>query len=197
MVYFPQAVASDTLLRQTRSTMALVVRTAGTPSAIVPAVRSALHDIDATLPTFQAQSMSDIVRGSMARLSFVIIVLGSAALVALLLGAVGLYGVMAYLVTLRTRELGVRIALGAQPRAVAAMMTRQGLVLTAGGVVAGLAMFALVARFLRAFLFGVAPGDPMTLVGASVLLVAVAALASWIPARRASRVDPVEALRAE
>jgi putative ABC transport system permease protein len=196
-VYFPQALPHDTLLGQTRSTMALVVRTSGEPAAIVPAVRRALREVDATLPTFQVRAMSAVVGASMARLSFVIIVLGSAAVVALLLGAVGLYGVMAYLVTLRTRELGVRIALGAQPRAVAAMMTRQGLVLTAVGVAVGLSLFALVARFLRAFLYGVAPSDPVTLLAASLMLVAIASLASWIPARRASRVDPVEALRAE
>jgi len=115
----------------------------------------------------------------------------------LLLASLGIYAVISYTVTLRTRELGVRIALGAQPRAVAAMMTRQGLVLTAAGVAGGLILFALVARFLRAFLFGVAPSDPLTLLAASVTLVVVASLASWIPARRASRVNPVEALRAE
>jgi len=196
-VYFAQVVPRDTLLGQTRSTMALVVRSAGDPAAIIPAVRSALREIDPTLPTFDVQPMTTVVRASMARLQFVIVILGSAAVVALLLGAVGLYGVMAYLVTLRTRELGVRIALGAQPRAVAAMMTRQGLVLTAAGVAGGLILFALVARFLRAFLFGVAPSDPLTLLAASVTLVVVASLASWIPARRASRVNPVEALRAE
>jgi ABC-type antimicrobial peptide transport system permease subunit len=141
--------------------------------------------------------MRGVFAASMARLSFTILILGAAAVVALILGGIGLYGVMAYAVTLRTRELGVRIALGAQPRAVAAMMTRQGLVLTAFGVVAGLGLFALVARFLRSFLFGIAPSDPLTLASASLMLVAIAALATWIPARRASRVDPAEALRAE
>jgi ABC-type antimicrobial peptide transport system permease subunit len=141
--------------------------------------------------------MAEVMRSSMAQLSFIILILGAAAVVTLILGAIGLYGVMAYVVTLRTKELGVRIALGAQPAAVAAMMTKQGLVLTAFGVAGGLLLFTLVARFLRSFLFGVAPGDPVTLVGASVMLVAIAALASWIPARRASRVDPADALRAE
>ena len=196
-VYFPEVVPQDSMWSQTARTMALVVRTTGDPDAIVPAVRATLRKLDPTLPTFEVQSMQTLVRTSMAKLSFVILVLGSAAVVAILLGAVGLYGVMAYLVTLRTRELGVRIALGAQPNAVAAMMTRQGLGLTAIGVVAGLGLFAAVARFLRAFLYGVAPGDPITLVGASLMLVVVAALASWIPARRAARVDPVEALRAD
>jgi ABC-type antimicrobial peptide transport system permease subunit len=93
--------------------------------------------------------------------------------------------------------LGVRIALGAEPRSVAMMMTNQGLMLTAFGVGGGLLMFALVARFLRTFLFGVAASDPLTLGGASLTLVAIAALASWIPARRAAAVDPADALRAE
>jgi ABC-type antimicrobial peptide transport system permease subunit len=104
---------------------------------------------------------------------------------------------MAYVISLRTRELGVRVALGASPASVAAMMTGQGLALTMAGIIGGLALFAVVARFLRTFLYGVAPGDPVTLAIASGLLIAIAALASWIPARRASRVDPAEVLRAE
>jgi ABC-type antimicrobial peptide transport system permease subunit len=141
--------------------------------------------------------MGVVLKESMAQLRFTILVLGVAALVTLVLGAVGLYGVMAYIVALRTRELGVRIALGASPREVVTMLTRQGVVLTGFGIVAGLALFALVARFLRSFLYGVAATDPVTLVGASLLLVATAAFASWTPARRSSRLDPAEVLRAE
>jgi ABC-type antimicrobial peptide transport system permease subunit len=114
-----------------------------------------------------------------------------------LLGAIGLYGVMAYVISLRTRELGVRVALGASPRSVAAMITGQGMTLTFVGILGGLVLFAAVARFLRGFLYGVAPGDPVTLAIASVLLISIAALASWIPARRASRVDPAEVLRGD
>lgn len=141
--------------------------------------------------------MTTVFNASMAQLTFIIGILGAAAVVTLVLGAIGLYGVMAYVVTLRTKELGVRIALGAQPRSVVAMMTRQGLVLTVIGVGAGLVIFALIARFLRSFLFGVAPSDPITLVAASLTLLVIAMLASWIPARRASRTDPANALRAE
>jgi len=137
----------------------------------------------------------------MARLAFVILVLGGGAVLTLLLGAVGLYGVMAYLVTLRRRELGIRIALGATPRGIAAATTGQGLALAAGGVLGGLGLFAVAARFisvfLRVFLFGVRPWDPVALAGAALGLIAVAALASWIPGRRAGRVDPAEALRAD
>jgi len=110
---------------------------------------------------------------------------------------IGLYGVIAYIVTLRRRELGVRIALGAQPAAVAAMVTGQGLALSAGGVVVGLVLVAIVARFLRSFLFEVGPTDPVTLGGATAVLVLFALAASWIPARRAARVNPIEAMRGD
>lgn len=196
-VYFPEVAARDSFFSQTHRTMALVVRTAGEPTAITSAVQRVVRDMDPTLPLFRVRPMTAVFNESMAQLSFTILILGSAAAVTLILGAIGLYGVMAYVVTLRTRELGVRIALGATPRAVATMMTRQGLTLTVVGIAGGLALFAVLARFLRSFLFGVAPTDPLTLVGASLMLVAIAALASWIPARRASRVDPAEALRAE
>jgi ABC-type antimicrobial peptide transport system permease subunit len=117
--------------------------------------------------------------------------------VTLLLGAIGLYGVIAYVASLRTRELGVRIALGATPSEVAGLVTRQGIALTVVGIGAGLVLFALVARFMRTLLFGVAPSDPLTLVAVSLVLIAIAALASWLPARRAAKVDPMVALRAE
>jgi len=196
-VYFPEVAERDTLFSQTARTMALVVRTPGDPAAITGAVRAAVRELDPSLPLFDVRPMTTAFDASMAQLSVVILILGAAAVVTLVLGAIGLYGVMAYVVTLRTKELGVRIALGAQPGAVAAMMTRQGMALTGIGIAGGLALFALVARFLRSFLFGVAPGDPLTLAGASLMLAAVATLASWIPARRASRADPASALRAE
>jgi putative ABC transport system permease protein len=119
------------------------------------------------------------------------------AAVTLALGVVGLYGVIAYIVTLRTRELGVRIALGAQPGSVAVMVARQGLALSALGIVAGVALLTVVGRFVRSFLFEVAPMDPLTIGASTVLLALFALLASWIPARRASMVDPTEALRSD
>lgn len=196
-VYFPVTADRDTVFGQGQRTLALVVRTAGEPTAVIKPVQGVIRELDPTLPTFSVRPMMDVMRASMAQLSFTIVMLGAAAVVTLLLGAIGLYGVMAYLVTLRTRELGVRLALGAPPRAVAAMMTRQGLVLAAAGIAGGLVLFAFAARFLRAFLFGVTTADPVTLVAAALLLIGVATLASWIPARRASRVDPANTLRAE
>jgi len=177
--------------------MSLVVRTAGEPGTMSTAIQRMVRELDPTLPVFDAKPMSAVFRASMAQLSFTILVLGVAAAVTLLLGAIGLYGVMAYIVALRTRELGVRIALGASPNDVVSMLTRQGVLLTAAGIGAGLALFVVVARFLRTLLFGVATTDPLTLVGASLLLVAIAALASWIPARRTTRLDPADVLRAD
>ena len=197
VVYFPEAFPVDSTFNQVYRTAALVVRTQGDPNAIIPAVQRLVRDIDPSLPTFDVRTMQRTVSASIAQLSFMIAILATAALVTLVLGAIGLYGVLAYVVTLRTRELGVRIALGAQPSEVAGMMTRQGLMLTAFGVAGGLGLFFVVARFLRSFLYGVAPSDPVTLAGASLMLVLIAALASWIPARRAARVDPADALRAE
>jgi ABC-type antimicrobial peptide transport system permease subunit len=177
--------------------MALVVRTGSEPTAITSAIQRAVRDLDPTLPLFDIRSMSEITAASMAQLSFTIIVLGAAALVTLILGAVGLYGVMAYVVSLRTRELAVRIALGATPSAVIRMLTTQGVVVTGFGVAAGLVLFVIVARALKSLLFGVASMDPVTLLSASLLLVGIAAFASWLPARRTARVDPADVLRAE
>jgi putative ABC transport system permease protein len=196
-VYFPEVPTGADFNDQTRNTMALVVRTVGEPVAITRPVQRAVRELDPSLPVFDVRSMTQVFRASMAQLSFTILVLGAAAIVTLVLGAVGLYGVMAYVVALRTRELGVRIALGASPGAVVAMLTRQGVILTGFGIAGGLLLFALVARFLRTLLYGVAPTDVLTLSSASVLLVAIAAFASWIPARRTSRLDPADVLRAE
>jgi putative ABC transport system permease protein len=196
-VYFAQVPSADRFASKTMWTMALVLRTSGDPLALAGAVQRMVRELDPSLPVFDIRPMTAVFRASMAQLSFTIMVLGAAAIVTLVLGAIGLYGVMAYVVSLRTRELGVRIALGASPASVIAMLTRQGVVLTAFGIGAGLALFALVARFLRTLLFGVAPTDVVTLSATSLLLVGVAALASWIPARRTSRLDPADVLRAE
>ena len=196
-VYFPEVPVADTTVNQFTSMMGLVVRTTGDPNAAVRPVQSIVHELDPTLPLFDIKPMTEVVRSSLAQLSFTMLIIGVAAGVTLLLGAIGLYGVIAYVASLRTRELGLRIALGATPREVAGMVTRQGITLTAIGIGAGLVLFALVARFIRSLLFGVAPSDPLTLIAVSLVLIAVAALASWLPARRASKVDPMVALRAE
>ena len=141
--------------------------------------------------------MRDVIRASTARLSLTLAMMAAAAAITLMLGAIGLYGVMAYMVALRTRELGVRIALGADPARIAGTVVRRALVLVASGVAGGLALYAIATPFMRALLYGVTPADPLTLGVATMALVATAALASWLPARRAARVDPTMALRAE
>jgi predicted permease len=195
-VYFPETVKGDPF-GQFQRTLAIVARTGGDVATTTRAIQRIIHDMDPTLPTFGVRSMRATVESSLALLSFTMIVLGVAAAVTLVLGMVGLYGVIAYVVALRTRELGVRIALGAQPLAVARMVTMQGLALCGAGIVVGLVLVVAGGRFLRNLLFEVAPTDPLTL-GATILLLGTFALfASWIPARRAARVNPAEALRTD
>jgi predicted permease len=196
-VYLPEAIEEAGGVATAKSTMALVVRTATDATSLTAAVREAVRELDSALPLFDVRPMATVVSAASAQLTFIIFVLGGAAAVTLVLGAVGLYGVLAYVVTLRRRELGIRLALGASPRAVAVAMTRYGLTLAGLGVAGGLMIFMVVARFLRAQLFGITPGDPVTLTTAVLTLLAMAVLASWLPARRAAHVDPVEALRAE
>jgi predicted permease len=196
-VYFAEATGRDTTFNNIERTMGLLVRTAGDPGPVLKEVQRVVRDLDPALPVFNAKRMTDVVSASMAPLSFTMIILGVAAAVTLLLGAIGLYGVVAYVVSMRTREFGVRIALGAQPRSVATMVTREGLLLTAAGIAAGLSLFFLVARFLRSLLYGVEPSDPVTLIAVMAVLVLIATLACWIPAQRAARMDPMSALRAE
>jgi predicted permease len=196
-VYFPVTPDQGNVVAGSQRTMALVVRTSGDPTTIASQVQQAVRDLDPTQPMFDVRPMTAVFAAATAQLSFFILILGCAAAVALILGAVGLYGVLAYIVTLRRRELGIRIALGASPRAVAAAMARYGMTLTGVGIVCGLGLFALVARFLRALLFGVTASDPITLGGSALILLAIAMLASWVPARRAARVDPADALRSE
>ncbi len=196
-VYFPEVVSSDTDFSQLSREMGLVVRTAGSPTAIMRPVQRLIRELDPTLPTFDVRPMADVIRASLARLSFTMMIIGVAAVVTLLLGAIGLYGVIAYIVGLRTKEIGVHLALGASPRAVARMVTRQGVTLAGAGIVIGLVLFAILARFIRSLLFGVVPSDPVTLVVVSLVLIVIAVLASWIPARRAAHVDPSVALRME
>jgi ABC-type antimicrobial peptide transport system permease subunit len=179
------------------ASVALIVRTPGDPSRLVAQVRDAVHHLDPALPTFHEAPMSRLVADASARTRFTLMLLGVAGIIALALGAVGIYGVMAYGVSLRQREIGVRMALGARPADVSWMISRQGLVLAAVGVVLGLAAALGVTRFLRGLLYGVSSTDPLTLGGTCALLLAVALLASWLPARRAASVDPSVALRSD
>jgi putative ABC transport system permease protein len=198
MIYRPLVVPIDPSVEPTTPrNMALVVRSTGPESALAPAIRKIVHELDVTTPVYNVEAMRDVVRASTARLSFALALMTAAAAITLALGAIGLYGVMAYMVALRTREFGVRVALGANPKRIARLVASRGLVLTAGGVAAGFVLYAMLAPFLRAFLFGVTVTDAMTLMGATLLLLCTAMFASWLPARRAARIDPAQALRAE
>lgn len=197
LLFFPILQNAPDDAQRTPGTVALAIRTAGEPTALLPAVQEAIWAQDPNLPLADIQTMSSIVRDSMARTSFTMVLLGIAALVALLLGTVGIYGVISYVVTQQTRDMGIRLALGAEESRVAGMVLRQGGLLAATGIAIGLTGAFGLTRLMEALLFGVSTTDPATFVAVPLILGGVALLASWIPARRAARTDPVEALRAE
>lgn len=160
-------------------------------------VRQAVWSLDSNLPLADVRTLDDYYRKSMARTSFTLVMLAVAGGMALLLGVVGIYGVIAYSVSQRTREIGIRVALGAQHGQLAGMFVRHGLLLTAAGVACGLGAAIALTRLMSSLLFEVSPVDPLTYGAVAIGLVAAAALASYLPSRRAAAVDPVEALRAE
>ncbi len=175
-----------------------VIRTnrAGTEGFLAEA-RRAIWSVDANVPVFLTRTLETVYDQSMARTSFTLLLLAIAGAMALLLGVVGIYGVIAYAVTQRTREIGIRMALGAQPVGLRGMFVRQGLLLAAVGAVLGLVAAAGLTRLMSSLLFKTAALDPATYAVVSVLLLMAAAFASYFPARRATAVDPVEALRTE
>lgn len=164
-------------------------------SAFLNEVRQAVWSVDRNLPISNVQTEQEIYDHSTARTSFTLLMLAIAAGMALLLGLVGIYGVISYSVAQRTREIGIRMALGAPHQAVRLMFVRHGLILTAIGVACGVAAAVGVTRVMSALLFNVSPMDPLTFGAVSLVLLAAALLASYLPARRATSVDPVEALR--
>ena len=184
-------------LQQTSPRGMFFLRTRGDPTAIVPAVRDAVGQIDRDLPIFDVRTMDDRFGVALSRMRFGTVLLGAFGAVALLLATLGIYGVMAYSVTARTRELGIRMALGARAADVLRMVMRQGLVLVLIGVAAGLAGAAALSRTLAALLYEVRPLDPVTFAGTAIVLVVAAGVACLLPARRATRVEPGIALRNE
>ena len=177
--------------------MTLVVRTSGDPLALVSPIRAAVRRVDPNVPIMSARTMTQVVDDSMADTAFTMTILLIAAVVAMLLGAIGLYGVIGYVVSQRTREIGVRIALGAVPAQVRALVLRQGLVLAGFGVVLGLSGAVALSRVLESVLFEVDSRDPVTFVVVAVVMLSISALATYLPARRASSVSPLQALRSE
>jgi putative ABC transport system permease protein len=173
------------------------VRAAGDPSALVAPVRAVVRTLDPTVPTYDEHPMAATLHAAAARTRFTMLLLAVASGVALALGAIGIYGVMAYGVSLRQREIGVRMALGARPLDVSRMIARHGVRLAAAGVAIGLLGALGVTRFLRGLLYDVSPTDPLTLGATCAVLLVVALVASWLPARRAAALHPVDALRRE
>ncbi|HEY6986820.1 MAG TPA: FtsX-like permease family protein, partial [Bryobacteraceae bacterium] len=169
---------------------------AGTES-LLEEVRKAIWSVNGRQPVFLVTTLDQLYDRSMAQTSFTLIILAIAGGIALLLGIVGIYGVIAYAVSQRTREIGIRMALGAQPAVLLRVLVRQGLLLAGAGAALGLVAAAGLTRLMSSLLFGISSLDPLTYAAVSALLMAAAVLASYLPARRAMAIDPVEALRAE
>ena len=177
--------------------MTVALRGSTDPSAMVTAVKNELRNLDPDLPMYYVRTMRQRVDESLARRRFSMLLLGVFASFALVLATIGIYGLMAYLVTQGTREIGIRMALGASQRNVLSLVVRQGMALAFSGVFIGLATAFLLTRLIRSLLFGVEATDPITFAAISLLLLLIALLASYIPAQRATRIDPMVSLRCE
>ncbi|HEY6291530.1 MAG TPA: ABC transporter permease [Terriglobia bacterium] len=175
----------------------IILSTAADPESLVNAVRSVVRDLDPQLPVSKVRSMDDVIRAAQARPRFLTVLLTVFSIVALILAAIGLYGVISYGVSQRTQEFGIRMALGAQSQDVLRIVLRQGIRLAILGVAGGLLGSLILSRLMRGLLYGIQATDPGTFVAVSVALAVVALLASYIPARRATKVDPMKALRYE
>jgi putative ABC transport system permease protein len=174
-----------------------IVRSATPPLGLLPSVRRAISSVDANLALAQVRTLQDTLDRASAQMAFTMVLLAVAALVALLLGIIGIYGVMSYIVSQRTGEIGVRLALGAEPRRVAGMIVREGGFVALAGITVGLAAAWAGGRFISSLLYGVSPQDPAVFIATTLTLLGIALLACWLPARRAAGLSPVEALRTE
>jgi predicted permease len=175
----------------------LLIRTEGEPTALLPSIRAAVRSIDPQAPIFGTRTMEEAVSGSIATQRLSAGLIGGFSLLALFLAALGLYGVLAYLVTRRTREIGIRIALGSPRTKILGLILRQGMIMVGLGIFAGVILAWGCGPLIRHFIYGVAPNDPATIIGVAALLAVIAILACWLPARRAMNVDPIAALHYE
>jgi predicted permease len=184
-------------LQSGAGSLAIAIRTTADPASVAASVIREARATDPNLPLYDVKPMEQWLSESLARRRFAMLMLGLFAVVAMLLAGVGIYGVMSYTVAQRTREIGIRVALGAQTRDVLSLVVKQGMVLTGIGVGIGLIAAIMVTRIMASLLFGVGAKDPITFAGIALLLAAVALLACYLPARRATKVDPMIALRYE
>jgi putative ABC transport system permease protein len=175
----------------------VVARAAGDPVRVAAAVREAIWSVDRDQPVWKIRTLDSMVAASTSDERFVMLLMGAFALVALVMASVGIYGIMSYAVSQRTREIGIRMALGAAAGQVLRAVIRQGMTLTLVALIVGLAASWALTRLLSTLLFGVRPTDPSTFGAVAMLLALVALAACWLPARRAARVDPVRAIAAE
>ncbi|HVQ15066.1 MAG TPA: FtsX-like permease family protein, partial [Vicinamibacterales bacterium] len=202
-MFMPMSVAGgpdiprDALIGPDVTQMTYVVRSTTSPSDVVNAVRNAINGVDPDLALAQVRTLEEIVDRASDQMTFTMVLLVIAAAVALLLGIIGIYGVVSYIVAQRTGEIGVRLAMGAEPRAVAGMILRQGGLVTLVGVAVGLTAALAGSRLIQSLLYGVGPRDPAIFVGTTLALIGIALLACWLPARRAARLSPLEALRTD
>jgi predicted permease len=202
-LYMPMSIAGGpgipvtALLGPDVALMAFVVRSRAPAPALLPSVRGAVSLVDPKLALALVTTLQAMVDSASAQMAFTMVLLAVAAAVALMLGVIGIYGVMSYIVSQRTAEIGVRLALGAEPRSVAAMILRQGSTVAVAGAVVGLVVAFAGSRLIASLLFGISPRDPAVFAATTLLLLIVAALACWLPARTAARLSPVEALRAD
>jgi putative ABC transport system permease protein len=202
-VYMPMSIAGGpdipptALVGPNVAAMSYVVRAATPPLGLIPSVRRAVDAVDVNLALAEVRTLQDTLDRAAAQMAFTMALLAIAAGVTLMLGVIGIYGVMSYIVGQRTGEIGVRLALGAEPRSVARMIVRQGGLVAGAGITAGLAAALAGSRLIESLLYDVGPRDPAVFTTATLVLLGVALVACWLPARRAARLNPLEALRAE
>jgi predicted permease len=197
IVYWPLLLKQGSGDTANRS-VAYMIRTSRAGStALSQEIRQAVTAVNASLPVAEVKTLQSMYEQSLARTSFTLMLLAIAGAMALILGVVGIYGTISFSVAQRTREVGIRLALGSPPQEITAMFVRQGLAEAGAGLVCGLTAAFTLTRLMESVLFGVSPTDPATYLAACTALVAAAALASYLPARRATHIDPVDALRAE
>lgn len=197
ILYLPIVAVQPDASASLPAALSLVVRTDGRDHEVLSAIREIVRSLDAAVPTYDEGALRELVRDASSRSRALVVLLAIASALTSLLGAVGLYGVMAYGVSIRRRELAVRIALGARPVDVSRMVSMNGLRLAGVGIVIGLACALASSRLLRGFLYGVSPTDLLTLIVTPTALLLVALVATWLPARRAAAVHPAEALRSQ